>query len=107
MFVSFGSSDRPPMESYEFHILDAIEYWTERAANDEEIITVLRCYMPDVLYGLEPHAKPPYFEPLLLPTPVDEPLIKTVDPDGKQRLAALGQAVGRFAHGQGHQGCHR
>jgi hypothetical protein len=90
-------SDRPPPQSgydptlgtiyaevYEFHVLDAIEYWTERAANADEIIMVLRCYMPDVLHAIEPqHAEAPRVELLLLPTPVDENLIKIRDPGGK------------------------
>jgi hypothetical protein len=92
-----GESGIIRTETYEFHVPDAIEYWTERAANDEEIIMVLRSYMPDVLPALEPHAEPALSEPLLLtpllPTPVDESLIKTVDPGGKYRRAAWSRGL--------------
>jgi hypothetical protein len=83
------------VHSYEFHVLDAIEYWTARGASDA---AVLRSYMPDVIQALEaPHTDPSArltvkpTQPALLPGWIDPDLIgflKMIDPDAKERLAA-------------------
>jgi hypothetical protein len=72
--------------TYQLHVLDAIEYWTEQAANDDDILMVVRVYMPDVLRTLVPDAPP-------TADAVDIRLLESIDPGGKARLAAWNRGL--------------
>jgi hypothetical protein len=72
--------------TYQLHVLDAIEYWTEQADNDDDILRVVGIYMPDVLHTLVPGA-PPTLGAL------DPDFISFLDPGGKHRLAAWNRGL--------------